>query len=440
MVRGERRRRWSYAEACGVLAAALRGPVRGEIVARALEAKGTAAALERLRGGLRTHAFATASGRLELGALVRAFDVQARQEGFHVLREWEQGAQRFSREDVPVLMLDHVVREGVDARPPREVLGLLLDYYFLYLLALLVVRAWDEGDPNENLDRITELLADLQGPHGSGHELVEDAAALLFVATSNFQPDESAYHRLLRKVWTLDEPHRTSTALVGAPVIGTHLRWAFTAIYERDLVRTREDNAVDYPWLFFSVVTLMKAYARLREAGAEGAARRRVAEALFDGLTADPWAFVTKPPASLSGYEDEHRGFRELFVRWRDDLLEDLEALLPAAGAYSPLSLQFNFPHNALVASVVLALQGAGAPDLPLNALLRGHPADDPLGTAAERLATRLTAYAAANPERRGDRRILTVAYDPALGLRSATRALTALRRAAADAPESRPA
>jgi hypothetical protein len=38
--------------------------------------------------------------------------------------------------------------------------------------------------------------------------------------------------------------------------------------------------------------------------------------------------------------------------------------------AYSPISLHFNFPHNALVATVALALVGANETNLPLDAFL----------------------------------------------------------------------
>ena len=36
-------------------------------------------------------------------------------------------------------------------------------------------------------------------------------------------------------------------------------------LYRRDLGRMRSDNMGDYPWLLFSVATLMEEYVRLRE-------------------------------------------------------------------------------------------------------------------------------------------------------------------------------
>ena len=38
-------------------------------------------------------------------------------------------------------------------------LAMLLDHYFLCVLSLFTVRAWDEGDASENLERVTRMLA-----------------------------------------------------------------------------------------------------------------------------------------------------------------------------------------------------------------------------------------------------------------------------------------
>src|SRR5207244_2103012 len=163
-----------------------------------------------------------------------------------------------------------------------DALALLLDYYLLYVLALLLMRAWDEGDVNGNLDRITELLHALQGPGGSGRRFVDDAAGLLFVAVSHYEPDDHAYHRLLDR------------------------------------------------------------------AG---------------------------PPAALARYLDAHRRARALLLRHRDGLLADFEALRPSTDTYSPLALVFNFPHNVLIAAVVLGLQRSDLPNVSLTDLLGGPAA-----------------------------------------------------------------
>lgn len=419
----------AFADGCALLRDALSGPLRQHVLDHILGTGEIAPALQRLRSAMRSHVFTTATTQLDLRRIVRTLDAKARQDGFHVRQEWEQARGRFNPDDVPVLMLDHFSRSGKAVVPARKALAVLLDFYLLYVLALLVMRVWDEGDPNENLDRITALLEDLQGPQGSGQTLVDGAAALLFVATSNYQPDDQAYDRLLAKVWTLDESHRLSLAMIGGPILGTHLRWAFTAIYERDLSHMRDDNFVDYPWLFFSVVTLMRAYARLRETGTGTDQRAAVVSALANGLSPDPWAFVGKPPDALAAYAAEHAEFRALFDRYRDDLLEELGAHIPNPLRYSPLSLQFNFPHNVLVAIVVIALGERTPANLSLNALLSSDGAGKSPGGPAEQLALSITGYAAENPELRGERRVLPVAYSPAVGLRSFSWMMSALRK-----------
>jgi hypothetical protein len=212
--------RIGFAEAHEILREVLAGPARHRIVEHALAAGSFAAALKRLRAGLRAHALPTAAGAIDLRPLVKALDARSRAEGFHVLLEWEQAAGRFSRDEVPVLMLDHVAAAGA-ATDARRALAVLLDFYLLYVLGLLLMRAWDEADPNECFDRVTALLGELRGPRGSGEKLADRAATLLFIATSNFQPDDAAYHRLLKKVRRLDERHRVDVARVGAAVVGT---------------------------------------------------------------------------------------------------------------------------------------------------------------------------------------------------------------------------
>jgi hypothetical protein len=416
-----------------VLEQALRGSLRRDFVAGLLRGRDFAAALKRLRSAMLNHRFKTSAGNLELADLVESLDLKSRQEGFHVLKEWDQVAARLSREDVPVLLLDYFALKSTEVNRKPRALAVLLDTYFLYLLALVVMRAWDEGDANRNLDRVASLLRDLQGPMGSGQQLVQEPATLMFVATSNFQPDETAYPRLLEKVGTLDSEHRLAVARIGGPVLGTHLRWALTAIYERDLVRMRDDNAIDYPWLFFSGMTLMREYARLRETGVNGPERARVTDALLNAMSADPWVFVGPPPASLARYENEYAELRALISRHEAELLAELEAHMPSADAYSPISLQFNFPHNALVSIVALALLATmPLPNLPLDALLREPPRGGQLERDTEMLARAVTGYAAAHPERRGDRRVLIVAYNPPLGLRSYTWTMSALKKRSA--------
>ena len=425
---------------------------------------------------MRAHVFRGRFAPLVLDGFVRDFDLRTREEGFHVLHSWNHLEHHFTRENTPVLMLDRFAQEWSAARATPRVQALLLDHYFFYVLALMAMRAWDEGDPNRNLDRITGLLRHLQGPHGSGHQFVARAETLLLMAISHFHPDESAYPRLLKRIRTLDRAHRVHFALAEAAILGSHLRWGFAVLYRRDLGRMRSDNMGDYPWLLFSVATLMEEYVRLREerAGTDRADERRtrVLEGLIDGLTPDPWAFTGAPPEALRPYQEEHSGFREAFAEHRDDLLEEFERLRPGRKAYSPLSYHCNFPHNAIMAKVSIQLADENAPNLPMDAMFTraepwrpadqgalassvpdavaetgragvpdaegpAMPGDDSAAARAaafmsadhpEALARYLMAYSGASPERLGRRGARLIIYDPNVGLRYYRMALQALR------------
>ena len=400
---------------------------------------------------MRSHIFRGRLAPLVLDGFVRDFDLRTREDGFHVLHSWNHVEHQFTRENTPVLMLDRFTDEWPAGQATPRVQTLLLDHYFFYVLGLMAMRAWDEGDPNENLDRVTGLLRHLQGPAGSGHQFVERAETLLLMAISHFHPDETAYPRLLERIRTLDRAHRVHFALAEAAILGSHLRWGFAVLYRRDLGRMRGDNVGDYPWLLFSLATLMEEYVRLRDedGGESDAADRRaerrthVLESIIDGLTPDPWAFVDAPPESLRPYAQEHAGFREAFAEYRDDLFEEFERLRPTREAYSPLSFHCNFPHNAIMAKVAIQLADEHAPNLPMDAMYtRGGkwqasesgPASEssPPSTSnhPEGLARALMAYSGERPERLGRRGARLIIYDPNVGLRYYRMALQSMRKA----------
>ena len=217
----------------------------------------------RLRAAMGVHVFPTAGAPLDLRRIVDTLDTRARANGLHVLQSWDFQMHRFADDIAPVLMLDYCARTGVPIHDERAALAALLDQYFVSLMFLLVVNAWGEGDANANLDRITGLLHALSGPGGSGRRFVDDAETLLMLAISHFHPEETAYDRLLERVRMLDEAHRLRVALACAATMSGHLRWGFRFMYRRDVGLMRDDNIADYPWLLFSLVTLMRAYSRL---------------------------------------------------------------------------------------------------------------------------------------------------------------------------------
>jgi hypothetical protein len=151
----------------------------------------------------------------------------------------------------------------------------------------------------------------------------------------------------------------------------------------------REDNVVDYPWLLFAIVTLMRTYDEggpLREAALSG---------LLNGLSADPWAWVGQPPPAWRAHETLRGEFLERFRARGADLLSEFEARRPDPKTYSGLGFQCNFLCNALVAMVATALGGA-PPIASLDALLRTHHQSTTAPTAVAGYATMLMDYSAA--------------------------------------------
>jgi hypothetical protein len=394
------------------LARLLHGDARRSVV-DALLGKGKGAPLDRLRKAMRAHEFPSSAGDISLKAAVDALDSRSRAEGLHVMHGWDFRAQRRPVDIAPVLLLDYAERAGIPADRTREAAAILLDEYCVSLLALFSVRAWDDDRADERLEDLNALIAELNGPGGSGHRSVDDVGTLLILAVAYYHPEEHAYDDLLAKVWKVGPAHALGIALPAGPVLASHLRWGFRFMYKQDLGLMRDDNVVDYPWILYSLLVLARAYAVECTGPARGASAQRIvlADALVNSLSPDPLAWTTKAPAFLSPYAKEVDELKSLLIRHRDDLLSDAIAVMPTPRAFSPMSVGINFLSNAAVASATLALQG-GEADPSLNYLIRHHGAAATNASWAEAFARRLMDYAAV-PERRGAGGAPLIVYDP---------------------------
>jgi hypothetical protein len=380
--------------------------------------------LKDLAGRFRSNSFPPFS----LERVVNRLDARTREDGFHVLHDWDGKADRLNEETIPVEVARFAKDRLVSGSSEPTVLAILLDYYLLYILALLALRAWDEGDASENLDRVTRLLQCLQGPGGSGQRFVDDAETLILVAVSHFEPDVRAYDRLLEKVKSLNEAHLTSFALAHSAILASHLRFGFEATYGRDVLEMRKDNAPDYPWLLLALRTLLDRYAWMVEKNLEGAERERVVEGLLNGLTPDPRAFVGTPPPSLAAFEPERSRFCELFEKHRAGLLAEFERHRPSEDTYSPVAFFFNFPHNLLKGIVIDAILRGEPWRLSLNDLLTGIPRGGPESASRTALAKTMMAYARESPDRIRGRLTPVIVYDPRAGRRAFSDTLKRLR------------
>jgi len=418
-----------------ILEPALAGPFRRAFVDEALAAGSFPRALDRLRSAMRVHRFRAGGTVLDLVDGVERLDRRTRSEGFRVLHAWNYRTHEFSRENTPVMLLDYFRDIGMVEGTERSSLALLLDHYLLHVLTLCTMRAWDAEDPVGHLARLDRLVELLQGEAGSGHRFVASPEMLLILGMSQFHPEEEAYDRLVGKVLALEDPERrVRFARLSTAVLAGHLRWGFGVMYRRDLARMRDDNEGDYPWLLLSVTELLRAYDRLIGEGADAAARDPVVEGIANGLTPDPWALLERPPKALHGYGEELATLHSLVGRHRDALLEDLERHRPGGGRYSPLELHFNFPHNAFVAKVLIALHRGSDLNVPMDVLFASPREDGEEAEVPTAFARTLMEYSGVNPQGYDQHGARFVVHDARAGLRHFGMALSTLRKLASGA------
>ena len=407
----------------------LAGPGRQQIVAEARQAENLREALLSLRTSMRSHRWTCAGETFDFGRAIEKLDRKTRQVGFHVLNDWDGIADRVNDDTIAVDVLHYLIDRRGDEPATEPRLTILLDYYFMHVLALLAVRVWDDGDANANLDAVQRLLELLQGPAGSGQPFAADAETLLLIATSHYEMYERGYAVLLEQVRTLDTRHQLKVALGHAASMGCHLRFGFEATYGRDTINMRDDNVADYPWLLYAVSTLMREYEQMRTAGADDAVRAPVVEALVNGLSGDARALVGKPPASIAAFEGERLAFVEAFQAHRRELLPAFERFRPGELSYSPLSFFFNFSHNVVKGTVIDALLEERPWPVTFNDVLTSRGEDEDTQYRAA-LARTLMDYARANPQTIRGRLMPVIVYDPAAGRRAFGVAMQKLREA----------
>jgi hypothetical protein len=406
----------SFDSACALIEAALKGGARRDILEGVSASNDFTQALRRLRAAMRANAWKALGGKIDLAEAIAKYDRRTRQDGFHVLHDWDGKADHVSHDIIPVDVLDYVIaRRGGEPLDPTA-LAILLDYYFLHVLALCSLRIWDDGDPDANLDRLGSLLAMLQGPDGSGQRFVDDADTLILIATSHFEIVERGYGALLARVRTLNRAHRVRIALAHTASMGSHLRFGFEATYGRDTVVMRDDNVADYPWLCFALMTVMQEYTRLTAEGADADDVAPLIEGILNGLSADARAFVGEPPSSLAGSEADRGEFRALFLQHRETLIEAFQRYKPVPGAYSPLAFFFNFSHNVLKGTVVDALLRGRAWPLSFDDMLTALARDEGEANLKHELASTLMGYARAHPDTIRGRPMPVIVFDPATG------------------------
>ncbi len=164
--------------------------------------------------------------------------------------------------------------------------------------------------------------------------------------------------------------------------------WAFDD--PQLLALTRSSNSMDMALLVRDLVPLLDAYsaACVRQ---DGDARLALADAILQGLSADPELLLTRldllgpstmiedlfrrsrpraaPPYTAMG--EVHREYLarygELVGRTAESLRQDSRALDPAHAAYSPLGIVYGFCADLFSNMVLNTLRSPSSPDLSLE-------------------------------------------------------------------------
>src|SRR5262245_17784697 len=113
-----------FADACRLLQTALAGNMRRQILIDLSKSKQFSKALLRLRDSMRAGIFKAGSEQVQLDRIVKTFDRQNAEDGFHVLHDWDGKADRLNPDIIPVDVLHYIHREGNVEASETVVLGI----------------------------------------------------------------------------------------------------------------------------------------------------------------------------------------------------------------------------------------------------------------------------------------------------------------------------
>ena len=229
--------------------------------------------------------------------------------------------------------------------------------------------------------------------------MVRDARWLIQTAQSPLTRHVRPYFIKAGHVSGLDEA-RLEIHKAGAVLAGGHLRsqlrhlsrrtgWAFDD--PRLLALTRSSNSMDMALLVRDLVALLDAYAAAC-ARQDGDLRLALADAILQGLSADPELLLTRldllepstmieelfvdrsnaaPAAALHsngrGTSRISGAIRRARRRTAESLRQDSRAFNPAHAAYSPLGIVYGFCADLFSNMVLNTLRSPSSPDLSLE-------------------------------------------------------------------------
>jgi hypothetical protein len=246
--------------------------------------------------------------------------------------------------------------------------------FMLRLLERLSLRIWDEG--SGGADRgLQELQRRLDRLNGSGPVWLRDAGWLIQTAqgplTKHLRPYLEVADRIAE---SLPGPRGLAVRKAGARLAGGHLRsqlryrvWLTNrpADDPENLAFVRTTNALDGALLVRDLVPLLEAYRAACDSE-DKEARQDLADAILQGMSADPELFVTRLDLLGPYVTIEHLFVEQADGEWRRTamgerhrltleryaslagqcapcLIEDAGTLDPSRAAYSPLGITYGF-------------------------------------------------------------------------------------------------
>jgi len=249
--------------------------------------------------------------------------------------------------------------------------------FVLRQLELLTSRIWDDGveRAEEHLSDIQRLLDALNGSPTST-TFVRDARWLIQTAQGPLTRQLRPYFTVAEQIaGSFTDRTRIGIHKAGARLAGGHLRsqlryrsWTTGRPLDdpENLAITRNSNSMDSALLVRDLVALLGAYEQAQHDD-DPAERLDLADAIVQGLSADPELFLTRldllAPCTMieelfvscsdngqpryTSLGASHVGlleqYRELIGRLAAPLMDDTAACDPAGSAYSPLGIAYGF-------------------------------------------------------------------------------------------------
>ena len=426
--------RFPFSDHAGLLEQFLadRQAIAGELERRLFSARGKAAAQSGDRDFVAeifaASFFESTANSRHLTHLQGQLDAAHVADGFEPARH-----DGYSRELDPVELILRACHYWDSTRWPGTKVRLayaqsLYAVFILRQLERLSVRIWDPSSPStllgtgpstagpgneaaQRLQHVQRLLDILNAAGQTAHEirLVRDARWLIQTAQGPLTRHVTPYFAKAADVSALPTDIKLEIHQAGVVLAGGHLRsqlrhlasrtgWAFDDPQLAAL--TRSSNSMDIALLVRDLIPLLEAYS-VACGQQDGSARRVLADAILQGLSADPELLLTRldllvpstmiedlfversdaGAARYTAWGERHREalshYSDLVGRAVKWLRQDCDALDPAAAAYSPFGIVYGFCADLFANMVLNTLRSGSSRGLSIEDLFNGRDALD---------------------------------------------------------------